>query len=69
MRVHNLKLIHVKPVSIKQMTLHIAPMAVERDIPPTHWLLDPHCKELPGLLYYHSLDVFFQLNSMYSALS
>jgi hypothetical protein len=51
------------------MTLHIAPMAVETDMPPTHWLLDPHCKELPGMLHYHSLDVFVQLDSMYSAFS
>jgi len=69
MRVPNLNLIQVKPVLIKQMTLHITPMAVEKDILPSHWLLDPHCKEIPGLLHYHSLDVFVQLNSMYSALS
>jgi hypothetical protein len=61
-----MKLNQVKPAGIKQMTMYIAPMAVETDIPPTHWLLDPHCKELPGMLITIALMSLFNSTHVFS---
>jgi hypothetical protein len=68
-----MSLVQMKPIQglfwVKESRLlTIVLMSVEASIPLTHQLMDPFCKELPGLLleslHHHSLDVFVHPESL-----